>query len=193
MDTSADVTLIPVKTSPDAMRSDLLAGICALELAPAQAAFVGEPSAMAQVALAEPDRHIFAVTAVAQSPALADSMPGALGGGRVVVGMGVLHVGAARSAGWHDNEAAILLRGFLVDRRVQGMGYGTAATEAAVELAGNLAAELALPALGLVLGVNERNAAGIRAYGKAGFGDVGLYLGGRSGPQRIMYRPFDAF
>ncbi|NVM98078.1 GNAT family N-acetyltransferase [Arthrobacter sp. SDTb3-6] len=104
--------------------------------------------------------------------------------------MGVLHVGAATAAGWVDDDSAISLRGFLVDHRHEGHGYGTKAALAAVGLARDIAAELGLPANGVVLGVNERNGAGRAAYLKSGFVDRGRYLGGRSGPQHIMFRPF---
>ncbi len=193
MHTPAAVTLLPVNGAPE--HSKLLAGIAALELMPGQAAFVGEPWPMAQKALADPHRHLFAVTAgtaaacTIAAPATAETSGGA---GRAVVGMGILHVNAGRDAGWADNDSAILLRGFMIDRRAQGLGYGTAATEAAVGLAQGIAGELDLPAEGVVLGVNEDNAAGLRAYAHAGFADHGRYLGGRSGPQRIMYRTFRA-
>ncbi|MBE9940985.1 GNAT family N-acetyltransferase, partial [Cellulosimicrobium cellulans] len=36
--------------------------------------------------------------------------------------------------------------------------------------------------------VNDRNAAGRRAYARAGLRDHGAYLGGSAGPQRVMAR-----
>lgn len=168
------VTLALLKAADDAKRERLLVGIAGLQLAPGQDAFVGDPAAMAAAALAGPGRHPFAILSAAHDGE--------------VVGMGVLHVGVATDTGWPDNDGTILLRGFLIDHRRQGLGYGTRATLAAVELAKELAQEF--PAGGVVLGVNERNAAGKAAYLKAGFTDRGQYLGGRSGPQRIIYRPF---
>ncbi|WP_187279594.1 hypothetical protein [Quadrisphaera setariae] len=49
-----------------------------------------------------------------------------------------------------------------------------------------LAPAVAPAARVVVLTVNERNPAGLRAYAKAGFADVGRYLGGDAGPQRAM-------
>lgn len=173
---NSGVTLQALKPAPDGERGALLAGIAALELGPGQEGFVGDPHAMAAHALKDRERHPFAITADSAEP--------------IVIGMGVLHVGAATDAGWPNADGAVLLRGFLVDHRAQGNGYGTAAAVAAIGLARELAARLALPATGVVLGVNERNAAGQAAYLKAGFTDAGRFLGGRSGPQRIMHLPF---
>ena len=146
-----------------------------LELAPGQDAFVGDPVGMVDASLADPSRHPFAI--VAGTP-------------EAVVGMGVLHVDAATDTGWPERDSAVLLRGFLIDHRHQGLGYGRAATAAAVGLARELVRELGLPAAGVVLGVNERNAAGYVAYTNAGFEPRGTFHGGRSGPQHIMFRPF---
>ncbi|AIX99743.1 hypothetical protein ART_0145 [Arthrobacter sp. PAMC 25486] len=176
MKISTSVTLVPVEQASEPARSTLLAGISALELAPDQEGFVGEPWPMAEKALDDPRRHLFAI--IVPGPVLK------------VVGMGILHVGAATDTSWPDDDSAVLLRGFLIDRRAQGLGYGTEATMAAVELAHSLVAELQLPALGVVLSVDERNVAGQHAYRKAGFMDRGRHLGGRSGPRRILYSPF---
>lgn len=104
--------------------------------------------------------------------------------------MGVLHVGVANEARWQDADDAVLLRGFLIDRSCQGLGYGASATLAAVNQAADMVRRFVLPATGVVLSVNERNLAGRTAYLKAGFMDRGQYLGGRSGPQRTLYLPF---
>jgi GNAT superfamily N-acetyltransferase len=173
---SSTVVLVPMRSVPDAQLDALRSGIAALELAPGQEAFVGNPVQMMQVGLDGPERHPFAIVS---------SEPDAQ-----VVGMGILHVGAATDAGWPDAHSAVLLRGFLVDHRQQGWGHGSAATVAAVELARGLTTELQLPAKGVVLGVNERNPAAHAAYLRAGFVDCGRFLGGRSGPQHIMYSPF---
>jgi GNAT superfamily N-acetyltransferase len=172
---SGTVTLHPLKPAHGPAPEGLLAGVAGLELDPGQDAFVGEPTTLVAKAMADPQRHPFAIVA-----------------DNDVVGFGTLHVNAATDTGWPDSHTAVLLRGFLVDRRRQGLGYGTAATLAAVDLAEALAAELGLPATGVVLGVNELNLAGQAAYTKAGFIDAGQFLGGRSGPQRIMFRPFTA-
>lgn len=168
-----DLTLVRGASVAEARR--LLAGIAALELAPGQDEFVGEPQYLSALAMAHADRHLFVVESAA---------------GTGVVGMGVLHFGGAADVGQNDVLSAVLLRGFLIDHRHQGLGYGSKATAAAFELARALAAELQPTATGLVLGVNESNAAGFAAYRKAGFADVGVYRGGRTGPQRVMRRQF---
>lgn len=173
---SSTVVLVPMKSVPDAELEALRSGIAALELAPGQETLVGNPAQMMQVGLDEPERHPFAI--VSSGP------------DQQVIGMGILHVGAATDAGWPDAHSAVLLRGFLVDHRQQGRGHGSAATAAAVELARELTAELQLLAKGVVLGVNERNPVAHAAYLRAGFTERGRYLGGRSGPQHIMYSAF---
>lgn len=175
LNSAVTVALVPLKSVAEGERGRLLAGIAELQLAPGQSAFVGDPVEMANAGLADVQRHPFAITAGPEA---------------AVVGMGTLHAGAATDTGWQDDDGAILLRGFLVDHRAQGRGYGTAATLAAGDLARELVARRQLPATGVVLGVNERNIAGQLAYLKAGFVDSGRYLGGRSGPRRIMHRPF---
>lgn len=150
-----------------------------LQLGVGQEAFVGEPATMLAAAMADPARYPFAILAGPNE---------SLGG--QVVGMGVLHVGVATDAGWHDEDGAVLLRGFLIDRNCQGLGYGADATLKAVEQAAELVRRYGLAAAGVVLSVNERNLAGRAAYLKAGFVDRGQYLGGRSGPQRTLHHPF---
>ena len=184
------VRVFPLKSSGAAVRERLTKGVSELLLAPGQSAFVGEPAMMLAAAIEDPERHPFAILApaVCDSERVPDDLDGATRG--PVIGMGVIHMGAAMEAGWPDNGGAVLLRGFVIDRSQQGLGYGTGATMAAVDLAQNLVSQLKLPASGVVLGVNERNLAGWAAYLKAGFVDHGRYLGGRSGPQRTLYRPF---
>lgn len=189
MTTSAPtLRLLPLKKLSEPELDAIREGIAGLELAAGQDAFVGEPTEMVQLALQDPARHPFAVVVASAAEA---AVAGSHGGSEDrVVGMGVLHVGAATDTGWPDANAAVLLRGFLVDHREQGRGYGGAATRAAVELSRELVAELGLPATGVVLGVNERNTAAHAVYLNAGFVDSGRYLGGRSGPQHIMHCPF---
>lgn len=106
------------------------------------------------------------------------------------VGVLTLQAGAARLAGWTDEESAWLLRGFLIDRRHQGQGLGTLAATSAVEAASKLTLRRGTREAGVVLSVNEGNPAGLSAYLAAGFEDHGQYLGGSSGPQRTLYRRF---
>ncbi|POH58246.1 GNAT family N-acetyltransferase [Arthrobacter glacialis] len=173
---SPTVVLVALKFAPEAQRDALRNGIARLELALGQEVFVGNPLQMTQVALDDPARHPFAVVSTGMDVR--------------VIGMGILHVGAATDAGWPDAQGAVLLRGFLVDHRQQGQGYGSAATMAAVELARELTSALQLPAKGVVLGVSVDNRVAHDAYLRAGFAVKGRFLGGRSGPQHIMYSPF---
>lgn len=108
------------------------------------------------------------------------------------VGLLTLQAGAARLAGWPDDHSAWLLRGFLIDRRQQGKGYGPQGAAAAVAVAEKLSRRHGTAEAGVVLSVNEANPAGLSAYRRAGFEDRGQYLGGSSGPQRTMFRPFAA-
>lgn len=178
---SSTVVLLPLRQAPTSQLVELQTGIALLELAPGQDAFVGDPVQMVQCGLEDPGRHPFAIVPSGIAP---DAQQAS------VIGMGILHVDAATDAGWPDADGAVLLRGFLVDHRHQGLGYGRAATLAAVELAKELVQELQLPAKGVVLGVNERNTVARSAYLKAGFVDHGRYLGSRSGAQHIMFKAF---
>lgn len=171
--TSAHVWLIALKDLDDDARAIKLGELAGVELGPGQDRFVGEPLRMALVGLAEPSRY-----------------PYVLDTGGEAIGAATLQSGAARAAGWADDDSAWLLRGFAVDHRQQGNGYGTAAAVAAVREAARLTAALEGTQRGVVLSVNEANPAGQAAYRRAGFEDRGQYLGGNAGPQRIMYRAF---
>lgn len=81
-----------------------------------------------------------------------------------------------------DKANVIGLRSFAIDRRFQGQGIGTAATEAIVQYVCQHYPQFAE----LVLTVNLKNIGAQRCYSKAGFTDTGaLYLGGQAGPQAI--------
>ena len=150
-----------------------LGAIALLELAPGQLIFVGDPLRMALTGLAEESRRPYVIEA-----------------GGEAIGVLTLQAGAAGLAGWPDDHAAWLLRGFLIDRRWQGRGLGRLAAAAAVAAAAKLTARQGSGEAGVVLSVNEGNPAGVAAYRNAGFSDQGQYLGGSSGPQRIMYCSF---
>lgn len=167
------VWLLPLKNLDADARDVKLGEIAELAVTPEQRMFVGDPLRMMLVALEEDSRHPFVV----------DSRGSA-------VGVLTLQSGAATLSGWPDDDSAWLLRGFLVDYRQQGRGLGTLAAAAAVREAARLTAALGGEQAGVVLSVNEVNPAARTAYRKAGFEDRGQYLGGGSGPQRIMYRPF---
>ena len=86
---------------------------------------------------------------------------------------------------WKPVPASVGLRSFLIDRRYQGHGYGTAAVEACCADVRRRHPEPRL----LALNVNCMNRGAIRAYRKAGFVDTGeLYFGGSAGPQHLMLR-----
>ncbi|WP_051388766.1 GNAT family N-acetyltransferase [Arthrobacter sp. 35W] len=167
------VVLIDLESLPQPALAAELVRIATLGLAPGQDEYVGDAAAMTAMGLQTPGRHPFSIVA-----------------GGETVGVGTLHAGAAADAGWPDADSAVLLRGFLIDARHQGLGYGTWAARAAVALAQALVRREDLPATGVVLGVNERNRAGIKAYERAGYVDHGRFTGGRSGPQRILFAPF---
>lgn len=167
------VWLIALKNLDDDARAIKLGEVAGLELGAGQRRFVGDPLRMMLLGLEEESRH----------PYVMDSNGSA-------VGVVTLQSGAGRAAGWADDGSAWLLRGFLVDHRQQGQGFGTAAAVAAVREAARLTATLGGDQRGVVLSVNEANPAGQAAYRKGGFEDRGQYLGGDAGPQRTMYRGF---
>ncbi|UVJ41077.1 GNAT family N-acetyltransferase [Arthrobacter sp. CJ23] len=169
------VWLIPLKMLDDDARAIQLGAVAGMELAAGQSDFVGDPFRMMLLGLEEEARLPYVIEA-----------------GGSAVGVLTLQPGAARLAGWPDDDSAWLLRGFLIDKRAQGRGLGTLAAAAAVEEARKLTRRLGGGQAGVVLSVNERNPAGQAAYVKAGFSDHGQYLGGDSGPQRIMYKAFGA-
>ncbi|CUH79130.1 putative acetyltransferase [Tritonibacter multivorans] len=75
------------------------------------------------------------------------------------------------------------LRAFMIDQPCQGRGLGSAA----VARLGPYLRRLYPAAEAMVLTVNLRNTAAIRAYLKAGMQDTGdLYTGGIAGPQHVM-------
>ena len=84
-----------------------------------------------------------------------------------------------------DYADAALLRAFYIDAAHQDRGHG----RSAVRLLPALVREVLPAARVLYLTVNESNPAGIRAYTAGGFTDVGRYLGGQLGPQRVMTIP----
>lgn len=168
-----NVWLIQLKNLDDDARAVKLGEIAELAVTQQQRMFVGDPLRMMLVALEEESRYPFVV----------DS-------GGSAVGVLTLQSGAATLSGWADDDSAWLLRGLLIDYRQQGKGLGTLAAGVAVREAARLTAVLGGTQAGVVLSVNEANAAGCAAYRKAGFEDRGQYLGGSAGPQRTMYRPF---
>jgi GNAT superfamily N-acetyltransferase len=170
---SEHVWLIALKNLDDDARAIKLGEVAGLELGEGQDRFVGDPLRMILTGLEDSSRFPYVLDANGSA-----------------VGVATLQTGAARAAGWADDDSAWLLRGFLVDRRQQGKGFGAAAAAAAVREAARLTAALGGGQRGVVLSVNDANPAGQAAYRKAGFEDRGQYLGGDAGPQRTLYRAF---
>lgn len=78
------------------------------------------------------------------------------------------------------------LRAFMIDAPRQGRGLG----HRAVARLGPYLSQLYPGAQALVLTVNMRNTAAIRAYRRAGMQDTGeIYTGGIAGPQHVMRLP----
>jgi GNAT superfamily N-acetyltransferase len=169
------VWLICLQDLDDDARAIQLEAVAGLEMGPGQEKFVGDPLRMALAGLAEESRRPYVIESYGQA-----------------VGVLTLQAGAARLAGWPDDDSAWLLRGFLIDRRQQGKGYGPLGAAAAVAAAEKLSRRHGSGEAGVVLSVNEANPAGLSAYRRAGFEDRGQYLGGSAGPQRTMFRPFAA-
>lgn len=106
---SADrcVWLISLRDLDDDARAIQLGAVAGLELGPGQERFVGEPLRMVLAGLAEESRRPYVIETDGRA-----------------VGVLTLQSGAARLAGWPDDDSAWLLRGFLIDRREQGKGLG---------------------------------------------------------------------
>lgn len=167
------VWLIPLKDLDQDGRDVQLGAVAELELAPGQLEFVGEPLRMMMAALEDTTRYPYVIE-----------------NGGAAVGVLTLQQHAATLAGWPADDTAWLLRGFLIDRRAQGRGLGTAAAIAAFGSARSLHKRHGLREAGVVLSVNLRNPVAQAAYRRAGYADAGEYQGGTAGPQRIMFQSF---
>ncbi|PWJ54025.1 Acetyltransferase (GNAT) family protein [Quadrisphaera granulorum] len=179
------VRLVVVGPDDDA----LLAAASRLRISAEQQRFAAVPADSFPLAFADPARTPFVVVASDDDGHHDDDGE--------VVGAGVLHTGTADpdqdaelarllAAAGEDPATAVLLRSVVIGADHQGRGFGTAAARAAVALAPEVARGSAGPARVVVLTVNECNHAGLRAYARAGFTDIGQYLGGSAGPQRAM-------
>jgi len=153
-----DVTLV-------AVGPDLRDRILGLGPRPEQTRFAGRPTETLPEAEADPHREPVAILEAGEP-----------------VGFCVLHRGPGPD-GLAPAPTDVLLRGFFVDAAAQGRGV---ATRALTRLPGFVAVRHPR-ARRIVLTVNTRNAAAIRAYRKAGFRDHGeLYHGGAHGPQHVL-------
>jgi GNAT superfamily N-acetyltransferase len=178
-----DLELVLLDAVDPEERDRLVPAALGLRLGPGQDAFVAPAADVVAAARADPDRHLV----VAHAP------------GGDVVAVGVLHPGGAPAEvlallGGLEPADVVLFRGFLVDVGSQGAGVGTRVTRLLPGAVDDLARVRgrARPYAAVVLTVNERNAAGRRAYARAGLTDRGVYLGGDAGPQRVMARELHA-
>ncbi|MET1078574.1 MAG: GNAT family N-acetyltransferase [Pseudomonas sp.] len=80
---------------------------------------------------------------------------------------------------------AVTISGLRIDQTFQGQGIGTQALHAVKDWVQCHWPEVAQ----LILAVDEDNAAGIRAYLKAGWNDLGVRMLGRIGGERQMAMP----
>ncbi|MFD1299138.1 GNAT family N-acetyltransferase [Lysobacter gummosus] len=154
----------PVRVS---VVSPMLApAVRALQVAPEQLQFVGDTSYNLDQTRLDPNSEAMAVLA-----------------GERVVGFYRLDFSVAAIAGRALGEPSVGLRAYVIDRREQGRGYGTAAMIACAQDLRRRYPERRL----LALTVNVRNRAAYGVYLKAGFADTGeLYHGGSAGPQHLM-------
>jgi ribosomal protein S18 acetylase RimI-like enzyme len=152
----------------------VLDAVEAIALAPGQDDFVLLPRATLPVALDEPSRTPFAVV---------EQGAGGTGGAAAgVVGFGVLDRHGYLEQVLDAPERTVLLRAFCIAAAHQGRGVGTAAARAARGLAASAAPSADL----VVLTVSTTNAAGLRAYGRAGFVDTGARYAGSRGEEHVM-------
>jgi RimJ/RimL family protein N-acetyltransferase len=147
----------------------LRAAVLALRPLPEQERFSGRAENTLPDAEADPARTPFAI--------LASEVP---------VGFGVLDRGGYLAEVDAAPQSAVLLRAFFVDAAAQGRGLGSAATAALPGLVRAVHPGVER----LVLTVNAKNPAAIRAYLRGGFADTGRrYLGGAAGPQHVLVMP----
>ena len=145
----------------------LARGVRAVEVAPEQAAFVGNIAINLAEALDDPDSEAMAI----------------LANGRVV-GFYRLDFSQPGLLGPRNRAPAVSLRSFAIDRREQGQGHGLRAMQALLR---DLARRHPRCRL-LVLAVNRRNDAARRLYARCGLVRSGLVVGGRAGPQDVLLR-----
>lgn len=107
----------------------------------------------------------------------------AIGHGAEIVGF-VLIARRSKAPGWAEPEAATL-SAMRIGEQYQGRGFGAAALQALADWVRQHWPQ----AHALSLSVDEGNAAGVRAYRKAGFVDHGERVAGRIGWVRTLSRP----
>jgi len=161
MDVTRTIRVAPVTPA-------LADGVRALQVAPSQAAYVGDPAFNLANALQDRFGEAMAILA-----------------GDEVIGFYRLDFSPCAITGTPHPVASAGIRAFLIDQRQQGCGAGAAA---AMALCSDLALRHPLRRLAL-LAVHCRNRAAVATYRKAGFVDTGRWLGGgTAGPQHVMLR-----
>jgi GNAT superfamily N-acetyltransferase len=155
-----------------ALTPALAEAVGALQVAPEQRAYVGDPAVNVIDTLQDP---------------LSEGM--AIFCGELLVGSYRLDFSPNTITGRPYAAASVGLRAFLIDHRQQRRGFGV---RAAIALCDDLARRHPQRRV-LLLAVHGRNRAGIATYRKAGFVDTGAWLpGGRAGPQQLMLRALGA-
>jgi len=161
MDVTRTIRVAPVTPA-------LADGVRALQVAPSQAAYVGDPAFNLANALQDRFGEAMAILA-----------------GDEVIGFYRLDFSPCAITGTPHPVASAGIRAFLIDQRQQGCGAGAAA---AMALCSDLALRHPLRRLAL-LAVHCRNRAAVATYRKAGFVDTGRWMGGGiAGPQHVMLR-----
>ena len=146
----------------------LVDGVRGLQIAPAQAGYVGDPTFNLANAQHDPLSEAMAV--------LADDD---------VIGFYRLDFAPNAIVGRPFDAPSVGVRAFLIDARQQGRGYGTRAARAMCDDLRRRHPQRKL----LVLAVHCCNHAGVATYRNAGFVATGELLGGgRAGPQHVMLR-----
>ncbi|GAB2677362.1 GNAT family N-acetyltransferase [Thalassiella azotivora] len=149
---------------------DLARAVTALAPTEEQEPFSSRAAVTLPEALADPDRHPFAVLA-----------------GDDPVGFGVLDRRGYLADVVDSPERAVLLRGFYLDAGAQGRGWGTQAARLVPALAADLPTDTHPRPELAVLTVNVRNERALASYLRAGWVDTERrYLGGDLGPQHLL-------
>lgn len=151
-----------------AVTPTLAAGVRAVEVAPAQAQYVGNTAFNLANADSDPLSEAMAILCNGRVIGFyrLDFAPNAVIGRS----LGAPHVG---------------IRAFCIDHRQQGHGYGTRAVSAMAIDLGKRHPDRRV----LALAVHACNRGAIASYQRAGFVHNGAYIpGGRAGPQLVMLR-----
>ncbi|OCI29922.1 GNAT family N-acetyltransferase [Oerskovia enterophila] len=173
--TSIEVAFLDDLADDAPSRAELLRALRDVTGAPGQDVFSASADQILTLAEADPDRHALVVRRDGQ-----------------VAGVGVLHPGGASDEMLDRLDGArpqdvVVFRGFLVDRHHQGVGVGSSVAAALPALVARLAERLRRkPFASVVLVVDADNAAGLRAYTRAGFVDRGAYLDAVGRTQHVM-------